>query len=221
MRNWWIVVWTYHLSNLSFGYISNLIRTLHKQPFFGLALITVPMYLHIATKTKLKFDVIHFGPTWWNTKMHQTFYFCPGLNASVTKYLPYRTFYPCLHFGSIGYYRKKMKIKISTCSFAHRRQRANLNSPYVMFLHFQPRYSIPWAALVVSVPFLPALVVQVFLFLILVVLAFLALEPLALLFAVFLALWFLFLALVVLFSLALKFPFSLVSLPSVAFPVFF
>lgn len=62
-------------------------------------------------KKLLKFDVIHFGLTWWTTKMHQTFYFCPGLNANVTKYLPHRTFYPCFHFGSIGYYWKKNKDK--------------------------------------------------------------------------------------------------------------
>ena len=118
---------------------------------------------------------------------------------------------------------KTALIKLLLAYFFHTQntQRANLNSTYVMFLHFRPRYSIPWAALVVSVPFLSALVVQVFLFLILVVLEFLAL-----LFAVSFALWFLFLALQVLFSLALKFPFSLVSeilvfLPSVAFPVFF
>ena len=34
----------------------------------------------------------------------------PNTLLNVTKYLPHRTFYPCFHFGSIGYYRKKMKI---------------------------------------------------------------------------------------------------------------
>ena len=103
MRNWWIVVWTYHLSNLSLGYISNLIRTLHKQPFFGLALITVPMYLHVATKT-----IKVWRDTFWSDVMN--YKNAPNTLLNITKYLPHRTFYPCFHFGSIGYYRKKMKI---------------------------------------------------------------------------------------------------------------
>ena len=103
-RNWWIVVWTYHLSNLSLGYISNLIRTLHKQPFFGLALITVPMYLHIATKT-----IKVWRDTFWSDVMN--YKNAPNTLLNVTKYLPHRTFYPCFHFGSIGYYRKNNEDK--------------------------------------------------------------------------------------------------------------